>query len=128
MHERSTIFYVSRILTWFYGAYIIYTFSLRHLPEDVSEISRFLFLFFLNFGVQWGCYKLLALCNNEREEQAVFYMQITLISWAIYSYRFAYFKGMAYTPSVFFYLPLTHYGIVLVMFVILMIRNTRNHR
>ena len=125
MSKGHTVLYdVSRIMMYIFIAYMLYTLSVRHFPDDLDDVTTFLFLFFWNVGVQWVCFRLIHLAIDEREEQILFTLQLAMISWIVYTYRFVYISDMPYDRDQFLNFPLQQYGILLVLFLFMLVRYT----
>ncbi len=123
------ISYISRKLAYLFAIYMVYTFSIRHLPKGFEEIGTFIFATVWNFGVQWGCYRLTQLARMEWMKGVALALQLILVGWSVYAYRFAYLyvsnkPALVYDKFTFFYTPLSQYGVVAIAFVVFLFINT----
>jgi hypothetical protein len=125
--EFGSVSYVSRKLLYIHTFYLIWTFAIRqtHLPDAPEEIKTFLFHTFFNIGPFWLCYRMIRICTRISFERAFLALQLALMGWTIYAYRFAYVVGMPYDLEAYFAVPVQQYLITIPLFIIALLVGLR---
>lgn len=124
--SMSKIAHISRLITYLYAVFIIYTLSLRHLPNNPQQVIDFGFFMLLNFGTQWGTYRLLHICPEGWQEKFLLVCQLGLLGWSLYAFRFAHIEGLPYQKEMFFDLPLQQYGVLFALMLFFLLVNSVN--